>query len=142
MILETLVAVAIQQSEWPKPGELMPGETLRIYERTMSRRGIFEKVIVFTPNKVFMKNGELRNWAMLTSAQQKELRTIFAKEPVGLRDQKRPNPMWPSTYDGSDQWMSYRVGRSVKTWTNKDYEFPSESSLSKFVEAIRAQLAK
>jgi hypothetical protein len=141
MIIETLLAIAVKQSDWPLPAELQKGEVLRVYERTMSRQGIFERVLVLTPNKVFMKDVEKRNWAMLTRAQQSELKSILASEPAGLRSSKRPNPMWPSTYDGSDQWMAYRVGQSVKTWTNREYEYPSdEAPLAKFIQAIRTQL--
>lgn len=136
-----IVALVLRQDELPKPAELLPGEVARIYERTMSRRGIFDKVLVFTPNKVFLKDGDARNWAMLSNDQKKELRKIFMKEPQGLRGKKRPNPMWPSAYDGSDQWITYRVGKSQRVWTNKEYEYPQESPLGKFVEGIRMQLA-
>ena len=142
MITEAIfVALALKQDELPKPAELLTGEVVRIYERTMSRRGIFDHVLVFTPNKVFLKDGEARNWAMLSNEQKKELREIFTKEPAGLRSKQRPNPMWPSTYDGPDQWITYRVGKTLKTWTNKEYEYPQESRFGKFVEAIKTQLA-
>lgn len=140
MIIESLFAITLQVTQWPEPAELRTGEVMRLYQRTMSRRGQFESILVVTPNKAFLKQGDVRNWTMLTSAQQAEVKAIFANEPAGLRTKKRSNPMWPSAYDGSDEWMSYRVKRSVKTWTNREYEFPEESSLSKFVEALRTQL--
>lgn len=143
MTIEFIAAIALAQQDWPKVAELQSGELVRLYERTMSRRGQFDKVMVLTPNKVFVRDGDMRNWAMLTDAQQAELKTIMATEPVGLRNKKRQNPMWPSAYDGSDQWMNYKTGRGrVRQWTNKEFEYPhGDCPLTAFLESLRTQLA-
>lgn len=145
MILGTAAfALAFNQGqELPKPAELQPGEVVRLFERTMSRRGTFENILVLTPNKAFWKNGDVRNWAMLTSYQQAQLKAILHAEPEGLRSKKRPNPMWPSAYDGSDQWLTYRVGRVVKRWGNNEYEYPlSNCSFTAFLDGIKLQLSE
>ncbi|HLO97331.1 MAG TPA: hypothetical protein VK171_01945 [Fimbriimonas sp.] len=137
MIIETVVlSLGAVQSDWPKQAELRTGEVLRSYEKTMSRRGVFEKILVLTPTKVFVKDGETCHFALLSKEQQIELKSILATEPKGLRDKPRENPMWPSTYDGTDHWMSYRVGRTTKTWTNKAYEFPENAALGEFLASI------
>jgi hypothetical protein len=132
-----------QDQNWPKPAELRSGEVLRVYERTMSRRGTFENILVFTPTKAFSRNGDARSWAMLTSAQQTQLKEILIKDPIGLRSNKRTNPMWPSAYDGSDIWITYRLGRTLKKWGNNEYEYPtSDCPIAKFIQELKTQMSK
>ena len=145
MIVATFAVLATlaQVQELPKPAELRSGEVLRVYERTMSRRGTFENILVFTPTKAFSRNGDVRNWAILTSGQQTQLKDILTKDPIGLRSNKRPNPMWPSAYDGSDIWITYRVGRTLKKWGNNEYEYPtSDCPIAKIIQEIKTQLNK
>jgi hypothetical protein len=124
-----------------KKTELRSGELVRLVERTVSRRGTYEQVLVLTAKKAFSKEGEIRHSALLTSSQQSQLKTILAMDPAGLRSKKRSNPMWPSAYDGSDMWMCYRVGSSVMQWGNNEFEYPGENcSLTKWLDAIRNQL--
>lgn len=134
MIVETLiVALGAVQRDWPQQAELRQGEVIRSYQRTMSRRGTFERIVVFTPTKVFVKEGEKRYFAMLSEGDRTFLKELLLKEPEGLRGKKRENPMWPSAYDGTDQWMTYRIGRSVKTWTNEQFEFPTDTRLGRLL---------
>lgn len=142
MTIGFIAAIAMAQEDWPKSAELRPGEVVRVYDRTMSRQGQFDKVIVFTAKKVFLKSPEVHSWAMLTPTQQGELKSILAQDPEGLRAKKRPNPMWPSAYDGSDRWMSYRLHKMIGSWTNRDYEEPStgDCPLFQFIESVRSQL--
>ncbi len=144
MIIETLVTIlALTQDKLPNPAVLQKGEVVRIYERTMSRRGQFENILVLTPNKTFSKDGDVRHWMMLTAAQQSQLKTILAKKPKGLRDKKRENPMWPSAYDAQDIWMTYRVDKTNQLWTNRDYIYPeADCPLTKFIADIKTKLAE
>lgn len=131
-----------QDQNWPKPAELRSGEVLRVYERTMSRRGTFENILVFTPTKAFSRNGDVRNWTILSPTQQTQLKDILTKDPIGLRSIKRPNPMWPSAYDGSDIWITYRLGRTKKSWGNNEYEYPtSDCPIAKLIQEIKTQLS-
>lgn len=131
-----------QGQELPKLAQLRPGEVLRVLERTMSRRGTFENVLVLTSSKAFIKEGDARHSMVLNPSQQSLLKAILAKEPVGLRAKKRPNPMWPSAYDASDMWITYRIGRTMKRWGNNDYEYPtSNCPLIKLFEEIKTQMA-
>ncbi|MEI7984245.1 MAG: hypothetical protein WCI55_01355 [Armatimonadota bacterium] len=137
------LATFTQAQELPKPAELRSGEVLRVYERTMSRRGTFENILVVTPTKAFSRNGDARSWAMLTSAQQTQLKEILTKDPIGLRSNKRPNPMWPSAYDASDIWITYRLGRTKKSWGNNEYEYPtSDCPIAKFIQELKTQMSK
>ena len=141
-VIATLATLAPAQ-ELPKPAELRSGEVLRVYERTMSRRGTFENILVLTPTKAFSRIGDVRNWAMLTTVQQTQLKDILTQDPIGLRSKKRPNPMWPSAYDASDMWITYRVGKILKKWGNNEYEYPtSDCPIAKFLEEIKTQLSK
>jgi hypothetical protein len=141
MILRTAVFAftLAQDQNWPKPAELQPGEVLRVYEQTMSRRGTYENILVLTPTKAYSKNGDVRNWTMLTNIQQAKLKKILAQDPIGLRSKKRPNPMWPSAYDGSDLRITYRIGRMKHRWGNNEYEYP-DCDLTNYIEDIRTQL--
>jgi len=144
MIIETLVSIlALKQDKLPNPAVLQSGEVIRMYERTMSRRGQFEKILVLTPNKAFQKDGDKRNWMMLTTTQQSQLKQILAKEPKGLRDKKRENPMWPSAYDSTDIWLNYRIDRKENLWTNHDYIYPEmDCTLTKFLADIKTKMAE
>ncbi|MEI8281072.1 MAG: hypothetical protein WCG75_01585 [Armatimonadota bacterium] len=144
MIIETFVSIlALTQDKLPNPAVLQAGEVVRIYERTMSRRGQFENILVLTQKKAFVKEGDVRHWMMLNTDQQSQLKSILEKEPKGLRDKKRENPMWPSAYDAQDIWMSYRIDRKVNLWTNRDYIYPDlDCPLTKFIADINTKLAK
>ena len=141
-VIATFATLA-QGQVLPKPAELRSGEVLRVYERTMSRRGTFENILVLTPTKAFSRNGDVRSWAMLTMVQQTQLKDILTQDPIGLRSNKRPNPMWPSAYDASDMWITYRVGKTLKKWGNNEYEYPtSDCPIAKFLEEIKTQLSR
>ena len=130
-----------QGQELPKQAQLRPGEVLRVLERTMSRRGTFESVLVLTSSKAFIKEGDARHSMVLNPYQQSLLKAILAKEPVGLRAKKRPNPMWPSAYDASDMWITYRIGRTMNRWGNNDYEYPTDNCpLTKLIEEVKTQM--
>ena len=132
---------ALSQEELPKPAELQPGEVLRIYERAFGRK-LYESVLVLTPTKAFNKNGDIRHWMKLTPTQQAQLKTIFAIEPKNLKSKKKDKPMWPSSYDAQDIWMTYRVNHIDQLWTNRDYSFPEfDCPLTKFLNDIRTALA-
>lgn len=137
----TILAL-LQGKELPKAAEIHHGEVVRLYSRSYSRGGLYETVMVLTPNEAFYKTSEKQSMMILSPQQQEALAEILKGEPEGLRAQKRPNPMWPSSYDAQDEWMTYRVRRTENQWTNYEYGFPTEKCpLTKFLMDVRTQLS-
>ena len=143
MIFATVNTIlGLSQEQLPKPAELASGEVIRIYQRSFGRK-LFENILVLTPTKAFNVDGEIRHWMRLSRDQQVQLKSILSTEPKGFRDKKRDHPMWPSAYDASDIWMSYRVGSETRLWTNRDYEYPTaDCPLAKFLYDLKTKLAQ
>ena len=140
----TTIVLAGQLTKSLEPADatsLRAGELVRLYERTMSRAGTYQTLIALTPTKAFFKTREWANTVSLSAEQQAILKASLRSESLrSLVAAKRENPMWPSAYDATDQWMAYRVGSTKFKWTNHDYEYPGEKcSLTKLIEELRAQ---
>jgi hypothetical protein len=140
----TNVAIAIQLTKPVEPEiatKLRQGEVVRFYERTMSRAGTFQVLMVLTPSKAFVKTRDWARTLALSTEQQSALKLSLTSEEIrNLTSKKRANPMWPSAYDAPDQWLSYRIGGSICSWTNHDYENPGpRCALTQLIDALREQ---
>ena len=143
MIVSTLATIlSLSQEQLPKSAELRSGEVIRVYERSYGGPALFEQVLALTPTKAFSNYNGLRHWMWLTTVQQDSLKSILAEEPKNLRAKKRDKPMWPSSYDAQDVWMTYRVNHADQLWTNRDYAYPvDDCPLAKFLNDIKMKLA-
>lgn len=121
--------------------KLRKGELIRLYERTFSRRGTYQVLVVMTSSKAFVKTTEWANSIQLSAEQAASLKqSLTGSESVKLRAKKRASPMWPSAYDAPDEWLAYRVGSTSYKWTNHDYENPGdECGITKLIREIREQ---